>query len=65
MKWVYMETGERKLMRSGNRNDGWICMEMGIYVDVAGGVVMQAFHACEKEMGMVARERKVDGNDNG
>ena len=30
MKRVYMETGVRKLMGSGNRNDGWACMEMGM-----------------------------------
>ena len=38
---------------------------MSIYVDVARGAVMQVFHACEKRMGMVARERKGGGNDNG
>ena len=38
---------------------------MGIHVDVAGRVVMQVIHACERRMGVESREGKGGGNVNG
>ena len=45
------------------RGDGY--GKMGIHVDVARGVVMQVFHACERGMDVESREGKGGGNVNG